>query len=214
MTYATAGGVTLEFGEADTELESQVLSFSADEDIIGHFGSSNSAGVVDLGFISKNAECVAEKVAEDAAAAEAAANAEGTDEDVEDNSAEGDGEGQDGAGEVNDTDQDSTFGSVKEVSFESKGETEDDGSDVVMWVVVIVIIAIVLAVIIIIVVHCCTKNKSTSITKVGDFGTEMKTGPATANNSSSIPQESEEADKASAKNKESDRQYFGNTEEV
>lgn len=213
IKIASSDGKTILFGNADESLESQVISFPTEERVIGNFGSSNAAGIVDLGFITKNVECTAEDVAEDEA--EAAENAENTDDEGEETD-EGvvDGEGEDGSGAVDDTNTEESFGSIKDVSFKSKDEEgDDDGSDVVMWVVVIVIIAIVLAVIIIIVVHCCSKNKSTSISKVGDVGAEMKTGPATANNSSSIPQESEEDGKARA-NKESDRQYFGNTEDV
>lgn len=169
---------------------------------MGHFGNVSTDGIVDLGFVIKSAACVQGKVEEAEAqrAAEEAANQEA------------EGEEEEGSGQVDDTeDKDETFASNKAVTFESNEDGDEDGdsSDVVVWVVVIVIVAVVLAIIIIILVHCCTKNKSTKITKVGDMGAEMKAGPATANNSSSIPQESEEDGKMSAKNKESDRQYFG-----
>ena len=70
-------------------------------------------------------------------------------------------------------------------------EEDSDNSGVILAVVIVLVV--VAAIVIVIVIYCCTKYKKSQQNKIVSLqGAEMKSAPHTANNSSSMPADSED----------------------
>ena len=164
--------------------------------------TTNEAVLTALGFVVADTECIIEKVPD--SVPDPNPKPEEPEEPVDDNSDETedpnaeDGEDNDveGGGKVTDVEIQTFTSEEKDETFATKDEPEGDteaSKKIVNVVIIIVVVCIVVAVAIILIVHFGCKKDSRRVNQVATMA-EMgsKSGAATANNSSSVPIDSED----------------------